>query len=116
MSEPWTPPARSTEARALHAAAQADRVARPERYTLDPETLLARALGDDHSDALGDDDWREGFARYLASAAEDGRLNALGTRMVADSAVGRLRARRAMERHLAANPGRYARVRSALRS
>ena len=87
MSGLWTPPPRSSEARALYAAAEADRAARPERYTLDSETLLARALGDDNAGALGDEDWREGFARYLASAAEDGRLNALGTRMVADSAV-----------------------------
>lgn len=104
MSGLWTPPPRSSEARALYAAAEADRAARPERYTLDPEALLARALGDDDVGALGDEDWRDGFARYLGSAAGDGRLNALGTRMVADSAVGRLRARRAMERHLAANP------------
>ena len=104
MSEAWIAPARSAEARALYAAAEADRAAHPERYRLDPDTLLARALGDDPVDALGDDDWREGFARYLESAAEDGRLNALGTRMAGDTAVGRLRARRAMARHLAAHP------------
>ena len=103
MSGAWTPPARSAEARALSAAAEADRTAHPERFTLDPDALLARALGDGDPRALGDGDWRAGFARYLASAAEDGRLNALGTRMVANSAVGRLRARRAMERHLAAH-------------
>lgn len=104
MSDPWTPPARSTEARAIYAAAEADRAARPERFTLDPAALLARALGDDDASALGDGDWREGFARYLASAVEDGRLNALGTRMVADTAVSRLRARRSMLRRLEANP------------
>jgi hypothetical protein len=104
VSGAWTPPAREARARALYAAAEADRAARPERFTLDPEALLARALGDDDPRALGDDDWRVGFARYLASAAEDGRLNALGARMVADSAVGRLRARLAMKRHLAAHP------------
>jgi hypothetical protein len=110
VSGAWIPPARSAEARALYAAAEADRPANPERYTLDPEALLARALGDDDPRALGDGDWREGFARYLASAAEDGRLNALGARMVADSAVGRLRARRAMARHLAAYPAVRARA------
>lgn len=104
MSAVWSPPARSAEARALYAAAEADRAARPERYALEPGALLARALGDDDPSALGDDDWRTGFARYLASAAEDGRLNALGARMVADTAVGRLRAGRAMGRHLAAHP------------
>lgn len=105
MNDRWTPPARSSEARAIYAAAEADRVQRPERYALDPELLLARALGGDDVGALGDDDWREGFARYLASAAEDGRLNALGTRMVTEVAVGRLRARRSMARHLASHPG-----------
>jgi len=110
MSDAWTPPARSPEARALYAAAEADRDAHPERYRLDPELLFARALGDDDASALGDDDWRAGFARYLASAAEDGRLNALGTRMAADTAVGRLRARRAMARHLAAHPATQSRA------
>src|SRR5690606_22847328 len=125
MSAPWTPPPRSAEARAAYAAAEADRAARPERYRLDPEALLARALqsagsraiGDAEGrtsheadpSALGDDDWRAGFARYLASAAEDGRLNALGTRMVADTAVSRLRARLAMERERSARPAAGAR-------
>jgi hypothetical protein len=104
LSAGWTPPARSAEARALYAAAEADRAARPERYTLDPGALLARALGGDGPGALGDGDWRAGLEHYLASAAEDGRLNALGTRMVADTAVGRLRARRATARQLAAHP------------
>jgi hypothetical protein len=104
VSEDWKPPARSAEARAIYQAAEADRAARPERYRLEPEALVARALGDDGAEVLGDDDWREGLGRYLASAAEDGRLNALGTRMVADSAVGRLRARRAMRRHLSESP------------
>jgi hypothetical protein len=104
VSGAWKPPARCARALALYAAAEADRKTRPERYALDSEALAVRALGDDDASVLGDDDWREGFARYLASAAEDGRLNALGTRMVADSAVGRLRARRAMKRHLEAHP------------
>lgn len=105
MSSAWTPPARPAAARALHAAAEADRAAHPERYRLDPATVLARALGDEPESALGDGaDWRAGFERYLASAAEDGRLNALGTRMAGDAAAGRLRARLAMERHLEATP------------
>ncbi|HEY8493868.1 MAG TPA: sulfotransferase, partial [Myxococcota bacterium] len=106
MSAPWTPPPRSSEAQAIHAAAEADRAARPERYRLDPETLLARALGDADPRVLGDDDWRPGFERYLASAVEDGRLNALGTRMLADTAVGRLRSRIAMARQRPAEPAR----------
>jgi hypothetical protein len=105
----WTPPARSAEALALYAAAEADRKTRPERYRLEPGAVLARALDGDGVAALGDDDWRAGFERYLASAAEDGRLNALGSRMAVDSAVGRLRARRAMARHLAAHPDVLAR-------
>ncbi len=104
MSDSWAPAARSAEARALYAAADADRSARPERYSLDTESLLARALGDDDPAVLGDGDWREGFSKYLDSAAEDGGLNALGARMVADTAVGRLRARRALERHLSVYP------------
>jgi len=98
------PPARSAEARALYAAAEADRDPHPERYRLDPDALLARALGNDDVKVLGDDDWRAGFEGYLASAAADGRLNALGTRMAGDTAVGRLRARRAMARHLDSHP------------
>jgi len=104
VSGAWTPPARSAEALALYAAAEADRQARPQRYSLEPEAVLARALGDDGADALGDGDWRPGLERYLGSAAEDGRLNALGTRMAGEAAAGRLRARRAMERHLAEHP------------
>jgi hypothetical protein len=105
MSEAWRPPARSPEARALYAAAEADRAASPERYRLDPDVVLARALGDAGAGSLGDGDWRAGFERYLASAGEDGRLNALGTRMARDAAIGRLRARLAMARHLAEHPG-----------
>jgi len=104
VNERWTAPARSAEARALYAAAEADRAQRPERYRLDPDALLARALGDDDAKALGDDDWRAGLDHYFASAAADGRLNALGARIVGDTAVGRLRARRAMSRHLASHP------------
>jgi hypothetical protein len=109
MSGAWTPPRRSADAAALYAAAEAERLAHPERYTLDPAALVARALGDEEASALGDADWRAGFERYLASAADDGRLNALGARMAADTAVGRLRARRAMARHLAAHPDVVAR-------
>lgn len=104
MSGAWTPPARSAEALALYAAAEADRRARPERYSLEPDAVLARALGDEGEGALGVGDWRAGLERYLGSAAEDGRLNALGTRMAGEAAAGRLRARRAMERHLAEHP------------
>jgi len=43
--------------------------------------------------------WREGLEQYLASAAEDGRLNAIGTAMAASMAIGRLRAGAAMTRH-----------------
>lgn len=104
MSGAWTPPVRPAAARALHAAAEAERAAHPERYRLDPAAVLARALGEEPAEALGDGDWRAGFERYLGSAAEDGRLNALGTRMAGDAAAGRLRARLAMARHLTATP------------
>jgi hypothetical protein len=104
MSSAWKPPARSAEALVLYAAAEADRKTRPERYRLDPDVVVGRALGDADAGVLGEADWQSGLERYLASAVEDGRLNALGARMVADTAVGRLRARRAMARHLEEHP------------
>jgi len=107
----WRAPARTEQAAAAHAAAEADRAARPERYRLDPDAVAARAArhpGDEAAFAAG---WREGLERYLASAAEDGRLDALGTGMVVSTAVGRLRAGAKLARHLEAQPGAVARAR-----
>jgi len=104
----WAPPGRSREARAIFTAAEADRVANPHRYQLDPDELAERALGDAAADELGDDDWREGLAVFLESAREDARLNAVGLRMAAGAAIGRLRARLATRRWLAEHPERAA--------
>lgn len=100
----WRPPPRSEQAAAVYAAAEADRIERPERYRLDPEhvTTIASRHADDASRFA--DGWRDGLEAYLASTREDGRLNALGTRMVIATAVGRLRAGAAMARHRASHP------------
>ncbi|HEU5028275.1 MAG TPA: sulfotransferase [Spirillospora sp.] len=95
----WTPPPRTPQAEAVYAAAEADRAARPDAHALSPEAVIASAVRDADPTGLGDPAlWREGLDRYLASAREDGHLNALGTRMVRGTAVAGLRARLAMNR------------------
>jgi hypothetical protein len=89
----WQPPERTAQAQAIYAAAEADRAQHPHKYALDPDALLAAALGDRSVAALGSDDWRDALATFAASAREDAELNALGLRMAAGSAIGRLRAR-----------------------
>lgn len=94
----WQPAPRTDAAVAAHAAAEADRLARPDRYRLDPDlvaSVAAKEAGDAERFAPG---WREGLHRYLGSAGEDGRLNAIGTKMVIGTAIGRLRAGAAMAR------------------
>jgi hypothetical protein len=104
----WQPAPRSDAARARYAAAEADRAARPERYRLGAEVaddVVERATSGRGPDELGPPaGWRPGLEQYLASAAEDGRLNALGSRMAQDTAVAKLRARIAMDAHLATHP------------
>ena len=102
----WQPAPRTEAAVALHAAAEADRLADPDRYRLDPDLLVAHALGDAPADALGDDDWREGLEVFTRSARDDARLDALGTAMAAATAVGRLRARRSIARWYDEHPAR----------
>ena len=58
----WTTPVRSAEVRALYDAAEADRAARPERYVLDVEPILAAAFRKDSLGPDDDGDWREGLA------------------------------------------------------
>ena len=95
----WRAPRRTPQAEAVHAAAEADRAARPGAYALDPDAIVAKALrGADPAELGAPARWREGLDRYLASAREDGRLNAVGTRMVRDSAAAGIRARLAMNR------------------
>ncbi|TDC38940.1 sulfotransferase, partial [Actinomadura sp. KC345] len=106
----WTSPPRTAEAAALYAAAEEDRAARPERYRLgagETDALVDRATRGDDGDRglLGDPSrWRDGLERYLRSAEEDGRLNAVGARTARGTAMARLRARISMGRHLAGHP------------
>ncbi|OBJ68015.1 sulfotransferase [Mycobacterium sp. 1274756.6] len=104
----WAPPARSDIALGIHAGAEADRAANPEQYRLGTEVVDAvvdQATGARGPAELGDPaEWRAGLEQYLASAAEDGRLNALGSRMVREAAVGRLTARIEMNRYLDEHP------------
>lgn len=97
MTSGWLPPERSPQAQALYAAAEAERAAKPERFRLGAEAAdgaVERALRGRDSACLGDAaEWRPGLERYLASAAEDGRLNALGARMVRGTASAKLAAR-----------------------
>ncbi len=89
----WTAPERSAEARALYAAAEDDRTVRPDRYALAVEPVVDRATaGGEQPTSDFAPGWESGLRAYLDSAEADGRLNALGRRMVQDTAVGRLRA------------------------
>jgi hypothetical protein len=103
VSNRWVAPQRSAAAAAIYAAAEADRQVRPERYRLDPEQvtqLAQRDAADRLSFATG---WESGLQAYLGSAAEDGRLNAVGTAMVIGSAVGRLRSGLSLDRAARSN-------------
>ncbi|TDC72074.1 sulfotransferase [Actinomadura sp. GC306] len=95
----WRPAPRTPQAEAVYAAAEADRAANPDAYVLDPDAVVTAALRGGDPAGLGDPaSWRTGLGHYLASAREDGRLNAVGTRMVRGTAVAGLRARLAMNR------------------
>lgn len=101
----WQPAPRSAEAQAIHDAAEADRRARPERYALTPDAAIAKATrGGALSEADFADGWQEGLEQYLGSAAEDGRLGALGSKMALDTAAGRLTAGAKVAGRLAADP------------
>lgn len=104
----WTPPPRSDAAMALYAAAEADRRDNPDRYLLGLEAVdlvIDRAARTSGAAALGDPTlWRPAVERYLASAAEDGRLNAVGARTAQDTAVARLRARAATAEFCRSHP------------
>ena len=102
----WAAPTRGAAAARLYADAEADRVVRPERYRLDPVLAVERAMrkGVEPSDFA--EGWRDGVAQYLGSAAQDGRLNALGTRMTLETAASRLAAGARLRTHLREHPGR----------
>ncbi len=89
----WQPSARTAAAVAIYAAAEQDRVSRPDRYRLDPAAVLDRiAARDEICEAQFAKGWRAGLETFLHSAREEGRLNAVGARMALQSAVGRLTA------------------------
>ncbi|MGE0623460.1 MAG: sulfotransferase [Pseudomonadales bacterium] len=100
----WSPQARSEEARAIYAAAEADRRDRPEKYLLDANAVVAAVEARGGFVAEDDGDWREGLEVYLEAAREEGRLNALGLRNVAGTATGKLLARQAIAAALQASP------------
>lgn len=104
----WKPTPRTPAALQVYAAAEADRGLNPDRYRLGVEAadaVVDRATAGSDPAELGEPDhWRAGLEHYLGSAAQDGRLNALGARMVQDTAVGRLRARAAIDRYFGGRP------------
>lgn len=104
----WNPAPRTPAAEKLYAAAEADRANNPGRYRLGIEAaddVVERATaGRDPAELDPSTEWRAALERYLESAAQDGRLNALGARTVQDTAVAKLRARSAIDRYLSANP------------
>ncbi len=105
---PWRPAPRNETARLAIAAAEADRRARPERYRLDPDDIVAAAVRHPGDEERFEPGWREGLDQYLGSARDDGRLHALGLATAARTAVSRLRAGVAMSRHREAEPERFA--------
>jgi hypothetical protein len=95
----WQPAARTQAAQQIYAAAEHDRAERPDRYRLDAEAVLERATKHD-PDASSSfaDGWAAGLEAFLGSAAAEARLNAVGARMAAQTAIGRLTAGAAIAR------------------
>jgi len=103
----WSPPSRSPEAASVYAAAEADRQAQPERYRLDEDIVIERATRNGRAaTSTFADDWADGLRHYLASAREDGRLNAVGVRMVIETAAAKLSAGSRIAAYIAEHPGR----------
>jgi hypothetical protein len=104
----WTAPTRTAEARQAYAAAEEDRAVRPDRYRLGTDAVdivIDRGTRGAGAGVLGDPgQWRPGLQQYLASAEEDGRLNALGALTAQRTAAGRLAARIAIDRYLQEHP------------
>lgn len=109
MTELWSPPPRSETAANLYELAEADRAAHPERYRLDLDRLASGVI-ERAGRAPDSEEWRDGLGRYLASAQQDGRLNAVGVKMAAATAKGRLAARIRMDELLAERPEIASRV------
>jgi hypothetical protein len=87
----WPAPVRTPTATAIYEAAEKERAERPERYRLAPEAVVEKANrhcgAPDPRFAEG---WRAGLETLLGSADSEGRLNAVGIRMVLQMATGRL--------------------------
>lgn len=99
------PHAKSEQARAIYDAAESDRQAHPERYSLHSDAVISAIEARDGFDNTDDADWKEGLVAYLDSAREEGRLNALGVRNVASAATGKVMARQAIAAALREMPG-----------
>lgn len=105
----WSRPPCSAEAAAVYAAAEADRRSCPDRYRLDEETVVARATRNGRATtSTFADGWADGLGHYLASAREDGCLNAVGVRMVVETAASKLTAGSRIASYLAEHPRRAA--------
>jgi len=100
MTEMWRPAQRTTEARKIYSSAEEDRQRHPERYRLDPESIVEKALSAVQSSAFPETEWREGLHVYLTSARDEGRLNAVGIKTMTATAIGRLRAGLAISDYL----------------
>jgi len=99
----WRAPVRTPAAIAIYAATEKDRAETPERYRLDTAAVIEKATRRG-GEPLFADGWRAGLESLLNSAEEDGRLNAVGIRMVLQMAVGRLVAGATMARHRREHP------------
>ncbi|HVX19608.1 MAG TPA: sulfotransferase [Acidimicrobiales bacterium] len=107
----WTAPPRPAAAQALHEAAEAERRANPEAFSLDPDVIVQRAMSHrvaDPSELVGD--WRPGLEHFLGSAREDGRLNAIGERIMGEQAASKLAFGARVRATLAEHPERAGRV------
>jgi hypothetical protein len=87
----WHAPVRTPTAVAIYEAAEKERAERPERYRLNAEAVIEKAgrrCG--VPDPLFAAGWQAGLETFLRSADQEGRLNAVGIRMVLQMATGRL--------------------------
>lgn len=104
----WYPPVRTPAAQRVYRKAEDDRALHPDKYRLgvDAVDLVIDRASRGHGPAVFGEpsDWKPGLTQYLESAAEDGRLNALGARNAHSTAVGRLRARSAIDTYLREHP------------
>lgn len=86
----WRPAPRSEQAEKIYRSAEKDREANPQRYDLSPEAVVATLEAKVGARTSDRGEWLPALEVYLASAREEGRLNALGMRNVAGSVRTRL--------------------------